>query len=74
MASEIESLQILEMIDKCYEDKISLDWDIKEINIHSEEINEKSEVNKREEQKENNNNNIINNISNSIIRARGEYF
>ena len=55
-----------EMIEKCYEDKISLDWDIKEINIHSEEINEKSEVNKREEQKENNNNNIINEENNIL--------
>ena len=54
-----------EMIEKCYEDKISLDWDIKEINIHSEEINEKSEVNKREEQKENNNN-IINEENNIL--------
>ena len=51
--------KLKEMLEKCYNDNIKLDWDIKEMNSLSEEINEKSNIiNKEEEEK--NKNNILN--------------
>jgi len=51
--------KLKEMLEKCYNDKINLDWDIKEMNTLSEEINEKYNIiNKEEEEK--NKNNILN--------------
>ena len=51
--------KLKEMLEKCYNDKISLDWDIKEMKILHEETNEKNEITIKEELKENKNEILI---------------
>ena len=55
--------KLKEMLEKCYNDKISLDWDIKEMKIIPEETNEKNEIKIKEELKENTKKNKNNNTS-----------
>ena len=62
--------KLKELIDKCYNDKLSLNWDIKEINFDSKES--PNEITKEKKDNNNNNKNSINNEENDIFNINIE--